>query len=148
MGRAGRISRRGAALQARPLSGEVLTGGASHEPTVQSVTCRYLQESGFTTVALGTAQGALEIVDHGVPDLLVIDVRLPDLPGPELALRIHLRYPRVPVLFISAWPDTQATAAQLDPLLWLFVQKPFSAEGLAHAAWTLLGERSPATPQA
>lgn len=117
------------------------------EPAVQWVTCRYLQEAGFTTVAVGSAQGALEIVDHGVPDLLVIDIRLPDLTGPELALRIHLRYPRVPVLFISAWPDMGATSIQLDPLLWQFVQKPFSTEGLARAAWALLGERSHATPE-
>ena len=110
------------------------------EPAVLSFTCRYLQEAGFTTVAVDTAQGALEVLEHGVPDLLVIDIRLPDLPGPELALRIHLRYPRVPVLFISAWPDTQTKGADLDTLHWMFVQKPFSGESLAQAARLLLGE--------
>jgi two-component system, cell cycle sensor histidine kinase and response regulator CckA len=116
------------------------------EPAVRDVACRFLQEAGFTTVAVDSAYGALELLEHGVPDLLVIDVLLPDLPGPELALRIHLRYPRVPVLFISGWPEAHASVSHLDPLHWLFVQKPFSGESLAQAARTLLGEPSePAT---
>jgi two-component system, cell cycle sensor histidine kinase and response regulator CckA len=116
------------------------------EPSVQAIACRFLQEAGFTTMAVDSAHAALELLEHGVPDLLVIDVLLPDLPGPELALRIHLRYPRVPVLFISGWPDAQATVSHLDPLHWLFVQKPFSGESLARAARVLLGEPSePAT---
>jgi two-component system OmpR family response regulator len=116
------------------------------DPVVQEIACRFLQEAGFATVAADTAQRALDLLEHGVPDLLVIDIRLPDLPGPELALRIHLRYPRVPVLFISAWPDAQATVSELDPVLWQFVQKPFSGESLARAARALLGEPSKPAP--
>jgi two-component system, OmpR family, response regulator len=116
------------------------------EPTVLSVACRCLQAAGFKPVAATSAARAMELLEQRVPDLLVIDVRLPDLPGPELALRIHLRYPRLPVLFISAWPDAQSTVTDLDPLLWTFIQKPFSAEGLAKAARALLGEATSPAP--
>jgi DNA-binding response OmpR family regulator len=116
------------------------------DPAVLDVTCTHLQAAGFTTIAAGSAGDALELLEHGVPDLLVIDVRLPDIPGPELALRVHLRYPRVPVLFISAWPESQAAISALDPRLWLFVQKPFGGESLAQAARALLGQPSESAP--
>ncbi len=109
------------------------------EPHVRLVTSRYLEEAGFECIQAGTATEALAWLDRGrIPDLTVLDVRLPDHSGPELALRIHARYPRIPVLFISAWPEAHPTPSDLDRLRWLFVQKPFAGATLSEAARHLL----------
>jgi DNA-binding NtrC family response regulator len=109
------------------------------EPHVRLVTSRYLEEAGFECIQAGTANEALAWLDRGrIPDLAVLDVRLPDQSGPELALRIHVRYPRIPVLFISAWPEAQTNSAELEPLRWLFVQKPFAGATLSEAVRHLL----------
>jgi two-component system cell cycle sensor histidine kinase/response regulator CckA len=109
------------------------------EPQVARVTCQQLVEAGFSCMSAGTASDAMSMVSaERLPDLLLLDVRLPDLPGPELALRIHARYPRVPVLFVSGWIDGLTDAAHLEPLRWDFVPKPFTGEALVAAVRRLL----------
>ncbi len=111
------------------------------EPLVARITCAYLEEAGLSCVTAGSAAAALEVLKEGhAPDLLVLDVRLPDLPGTQLALRIHDQYPgvEIPVLFVSGWVDAVNAATQLERLRWGFLPKPFSPEAMADAARRLL----------
>jgi CheY-like chemotaxis protein len=109
------------------------------EPAVRRVTCRYLKAAGYNCVAAKSGADTLAFLDEGrIPDLLLIDIRLPDVPGPELALRIHTRYPRIPVLFVSGWPDAQASVRNLEAVRWEFLQKPYSRTTLAEAVRNLL----------
>jgi two-component system C4-dicarboxylate transport response regulator DctD len=94
------------------------------EPQVARVTCQQLVEAGFSCMSAGTASDAMSMVSAE---------RLP-----ELALRIHARYPRVPVLFVSGWIDGLTDAAHLEPLRWDFVPKPFTGEALVAAVRRLL----------
>ena len=115
------------------------------EPAVQRVTCQYLEEAGMVCLGAHNAAQAMEILGAGrVPDLLILDVRLPDLPGPELALRIHSRYPRIPVLFVSGWVDGLANPGTLEALEWGFLQKPFTGEALIGLVRRMVPARSAA----
>ena len=78
---------------------------------------------------------------HSWGDLMVIDIRLPGMSGPELALRIHTRYPRIPVLFVSGWVDGLADPAQLNRMHWAFLAKPYNPEALVGAAKRMLGSQ-------
>jgi DNA-binding NtrC family response regulator len=109
------------------------------EPHVRLVTSRYLEEAGFECIQAGTADEALAWLDRGrIPDVAVLDIRLPDQSGPELALHIHARFPRIPVLFISAWPEAHSKPEELEHLRWLFVRKPFMGDTLREAVRRLL----------
>ncbi len=109
------------------------------EPHVRLVTTRYLEEAGYECLQAGNADEAMAWLVRGrIPDLAVLDVRLPGLSGPELALRINARYPRIPVLFISAWPEAAGDAGPLESLRWLFVQKPFAGPTLSDAVRRML----------
>jgi CheY-like chemotaxis protein len=114
------------------------------EPVILRVTCHHLEDAGFECVNADTATHALAVLAQTVPDLLVLDIRLPDIPGPELALRVHGNYPTIPVLFVSGWIDGLAEAATLEPLRWEFLQKPFTGEALVAAARRLLEKPLPA----
>jgi CheY-like chemotaxis protein len=76
------------------------------------------------------------------PDVLVSDVTLPAMSGPELALRLRKLTPGLPVLLMSGY-----AAHQLPPELAgsvLLMDKPFPArELLARVAEMLAYERSP-----
>ena len=100
------------------------------EPLVQRVTCHFLEAAGYRCLSTATAAEAIAVIEGGQePDLLVLDVRLPDLSGPELALRLREHRPNVAVLFVSGWVDgLQATT--LEPLSWKFLPKPFTGEEL------------------
>lgn len=110
------------------------------EPTVQRATCRMLELEGYGCLAARDAEQALELLDSSrIPDLMVIDVRLPGISGPELALRVHNRYPRIPVLFVSGWVDGLADPTLLDRMHWAFLAKPYNPEALVGAAQQMLG---------
>ena len=77
-------------------------------------------------LCVASATEAIQFVQGGVrPDLLIIDIRLPDIYGPVLALRLHALELHAPVLFISGWMDGIAVAEKLTALRWSFLQKPF-----------------------
>jgi CheY-like chemotaxis protein len=110
------------------------------EPSVQRATCRMLELEGYTCIPANDAGQALEALGSGwIPDLMVIDIRLPGMSGPELALRIHTRYPRIPVLFVSGWVNGLADAALLDKMQWTFLAKPYSPDALVNAAQQTIG---------
>jgi CheY-like chemotaxis protein len=101
-----------------------------------------LEFEGYTCLAANDAGQALEALGSGrIPDLMVIDIRLPGMSGPELALRIHTRYPRIPVLFVSGWVNGLADAALLDKMQWSFLPKPYSPDALVNAAQQMIGAR-------
>jgi CheY-like chemotaxis protein len=110
------------------------------EPTVQRATCRMLELHGYTCLPARDAIQALGLLGSGrIPDLLVIDIRLPGMSGPELALHIHARYPRIPVLFVSGWVAGLADAAMLGTLHWKFLAKPYDPDTLVSTAHRMLG---------
>jgi len=99
-----------------------------------------LELEGYACLPANDGDQALEVLGSGqIPDLMVIDVRLPGMSGPELALRIHTRYPRIPVLFVSGWVDGLADSALLQRMQWTFLAKPYSPETLVSTARRMLG---------
>jgi two-component system, OmpR family, response regulator len=61
-----------------------------------------LQLNGFTTVAASNGRDALRAVEVHQPDLIVLDVMLPDLDGFTVLRRLRDAGSQVPVLFLSA----------------------------------------------
>jgi two-component system, NtrC family, C4-dicarboxylate transport response regulator DctD len=84
---------------------------------------------------------ALELLRSGrIPDLMVSDVGMPGLSGPELALRIHARHPVIPVLFVSGSVDGLVNPDTLGALRWEFLPKPFTPEALVDRIQYLLAQ--------
>ena len=76
--------------------------------------------------------------------MLLTDVVMPGLSGPELARRLMASRPRLRVLYVSGYPD-EAMASQglLEPDA-SFLQKPFTPETLARRVREILDTREPA----
>lgn len=101
------------------------------QPMVLGVVQRMLQRHGIQTLASSSAAAALEILadDDQSVALLLTDVRMPDQDGVELVTRArHLR-PKLPVLFMSAYPDYEGD----DLLPGKLLSKPFSRTDLKQA---------------
>ncbi len=94
-----------------------------------------LEEAGFAVTGAGSAREALAQFGENV-DLLVLDVRLPDLTGPELARQAWQVRSDVRVLFVSANPtgaNPQDVALLRDCII-----KPFTSDQLVNAVRRLL----------
>ncbi len=72
------------------------------------------------------------------PDLLLTDVRMPQMDGFELVKRVHALNPSLPVIYMSGYIEHQADAETARELL----RKPFSAEALLDRIDNKLGRSS------
>lgn len=108
------------------------------EPTVRELLRTALRYAGFDVEAAATGQEALELAARRAPDLVLLDVMLPDMDGFEVITRLRAR-PRsaspgqggdVPVLFVTARDDRQDRLHGLRLGGDDYVAKPFDLEEL------------------
>lgn len=83
-----------------------------------------LRQAGFKVVLAADGSGALAAFAEHAPDLIILDVMLPDLDGFEVCRRIR-RTSTVPVLFLTARDDERDKVAGLE-LGDDYLTKPFS----------------------
>jgi PAS domain S-box-containing protein len=94
------------------------------EPAVREVTRRILERAGYDVIVADSAAEALECDDDF--DLLLTDVVMPKMLGPELAEILRERHPGLPTLYMSGYSyDVMVSEGRLteDTVL---VQKPFT----------------------
>jgi CheY-like chemotaxis protein len=104
---------------------------AEDELEVRRVAREVLELSGYTVLEAHGADDALRIVDQRAApiDLLLSDVIMPRLNGPELADQVRCKYPHMRVLYMSGYADNSVTRVLASDAL--FLQKPFTPAGLA-----------------
>lgn len=75
--------------------------------------CDVLNAAGFRTLTAGDGAGALALAEKELPDLVLLDLRLPDLDGSDVALTLarRARTRGIPVVALSALPDIGERAA-------------------------------------
>ncbi|MDD5196860.1 MAG: response regulator [Candidatus Omnitrophica bacterium] len=101
------------------------------EPDLLRVVCFRLEKIGYQVISAVNGQEALELAEKESPDLMLLDVRLPLLGGPEVCSRIKKdeRLKHIPVILFTASTQSitekvQACGAQG------YILKPFSSEEL------------------
>jgi two-component system, cell cycle sensor histidine kinase and response regulator CckA len=120
----------------RRLVGSVLV--AEDDPAVRRVVVETLTRAGLDVEAVGDGVEALRLLAGGpTPDLVVTDVRMPRLSGPELVREARRRRPGLCVLFVSGHTGDDMPDRFLEPGDRL-LGKPFSAEALIEAVADLL----------
>src|SRR3954453_16751814 len=113
---------------ATPESHRVLV--VDDEPNIADVISMALRFQGFTVESAGDGRSALEAVASFKPDLLVLDVMLPDMEGFEIARRLSAERTQVPIIFLTARDATEDKVRGLTMGGDDYVTKPFSLEEL------------------
>ena len=99
------------------------------EPSILATMAPLLRGRGYEVSTATSGHGALEAVDRQPPQLVILDLGLPDLDGIEVARR--LREGRaIPILVLSARGAEQDKVAALDAGADDYVTKPFGSEEL------------------
>jgi two-component system response regulator DevR len=80
-----------------------------HEVVRQGLVSMLDRRAGFQVVAeAGTAAGAVEMAQRFQPDLVIMDVRLPDGSGIEACREIRSQLPATRVVILTSYPDEEA----------------------------------------
>jgi two-component system OmpR family response regulator len=96
------------------------------EPNITDLVATALRYEGFRVTTAGSGAQALQAVTATRPDLVVLDVMLPDLDGFEVARRLGTNDRPVPVLFLTARDTTDDKVRGLTIGGDDYVTKPFS----------------------
>ncbi|WP_291753057.1 response regulator transcription factor [Cellulomonas sp. 73-92] len=98
------------------------------EPNIRELLATSLRFAGFEVHAAADGHSALKLAKDVEPDLVVLDVMLPDLDGFAVTRRLRERGQFVPVLFLTARDDTADKVQGLTGGGDDYVTKPFSLE--------------------
>jgi two-component system, OmpR family, response regulator len=96
------------------------------EPSIVDAVSTALRYEGFDVREAATGRAALSAAQESAPDLIVLDVMLPDLDGLEVTRRLRADGVKVPVLFLTARDGVADKVAGLTVGGDDYVTKPFS----------------------
>ena len=100
------------------------------EPYITDIVATALRYEGFQVAVAASGREALATVETFRPELVVLDVMLPDVNGFDVQRRLIERGARVPVLFLTARDATEDKVRGLTIGGDDYVTKPFSLEEL------------------
>ena len=95
------------------------------EPKILRIVCDYLDRAGFRSVEAVDGRSALQLAQRDRPDLVVLDLGLPDMDGLDVIRRLRERS-RVPVVVLTARGEESDRLVGLELGADDYVVKPFS----------------------
>ena len=118
------------------------------DPSVRKALKRLLSSAGYEVASFGSAEELLTSDRRELPDVFIIDVRMPGLSGLELQRELAASGSRVPVVFITAYRDDQARTLAHQAGAVAYLEKPVDEEVLLEAIRTGLKRQTIEAPEA
>jgi two-component system, OmpR family, response regulator len=100
------------------------------EPAITELVSMALRYEGYEVSTARTGREALALVDEARPELIILDVMLPDIDGFEVAQRLHRDRRKIPILFLTARDSTEDKVHGLTIGGDDYVTKPFAVSEL------------------
>jgi PAS domain S-box-containing protein len=113
---------------------------AEDEPALRAVARRALENHGYRVLEAGDGEEALALCARhdGTIDLLLTDVVMPRLGGPELAARVRPTRPELKVLYTSGYTEAGLSPRRRLDADGAFLQKPYTPGALAEKVRAVL----------
>jgi CheY-like chemotaxis protein len=88
-----------------------------------------LSEDGYRVETASNGEEALASVQRAMPDLILLDVKMPVMDGPEFAREFRARFERdIPIIILTASGDARTRAEEMGATDW--IGKPFDLAAL------------------
>jgi len=100
------------------------------EPPIRKLLRVGLSAHGYQTVEASSGKSALELLHEQPPDLVILDLGLPDMQGHELLRTMRARNDSVPIVVLSSRDDETGKVQALDAGADDYVTKPFGMDEL------------------
>lgn len=113
------------------------------EPNIRELLSTSLRFAGFDVVAAANGRDALAKAESESPDLIVLDVMLPDMDGFNVTRKLRAAGRHIPVLFLTAKDDTEDKVNGLTVGGDDYVTKPFSLDEVVARVRAVLRRTQP-----
>jgi two-component system cell cycle sensor histidine kinase/response regulator CckA len=113
------------------------------EDVVRQVACDIIRQGGYKVIEATSAVAALEMCERSKEhiDLVLTDLIMPKMNGPELVKRLAGQHPKLGVVFMSGYTSEAVTSNGLLNSPAAFVQKPFMPKTLLQTIREVLDTR-------
>jgi len=102
------------------------------EPEITEIVQTFLHEAGYQVMVENTPQKAIEIDRNFQPDIILLDIMMPDVDGYDLckALKSDPQFAATPLIFLTGKDRTDDMGRSFKAGGDMFIKKPFSCERL------------------
>ncbi len=107
---------------------------------IRDIFSRMLRAGGYEAETASTGEEALELMRRNVPDVVLLDLKMPVMDGPTTLKEIREQHGQVPVVIITAYPDSELMHKALRYCPFTMLAKPVTSQQLLEALRLVLGE--------
>jgi len=100
------------------------------ELLLRDVMFDYLSSQGYEVILAADADKALEMVETHVPQIALIDIKLPNMSGIELTKILKQNYPSMFVIIMTGYPSLDTAATAMKSGASEYIIKPFRLDEL------------------
>ena len=100
------------------------------EDTIRLFLEKTLRDEGYEALTAATGEEALAAAFEKLPDLILLDLKLPDMNGIEVLKRIKEEIPEICVIMLTAFGDIETAVSAMKKGAFDFVSKPVNLEQL------------------
>ncbi|MFC1636509.1 response regulator transcription factor [Planctomycetota bacterium] len=113
------------------------------EPRVRKTVGKTLERLGLKVSSFGSARDCLEKLSSERCDLLITDVKMPEMSGVELLAEVKRSVPWVPVLLVTGYGDIPMAINALKMGALSFIEKPLETQSFLSAVESALDRTMP-----
>jgi two-component system response regulator AtoC len=94
------------------------------DPLIRKTLSSYLSKKGFEALAAEGGEEGLQKYEEHIPDLVILDIRLPDVDGLEVLGRIREKNPNASIIIMTAYDDMKTTIEAIKLGAFEYLVKP------------------------
>src|SRR6266851_4500724 len=105
---------------------------ADDDASIRSLLKQLLADEGYAVLEAATGGEVVEQVKDSSPDLVIMDVRMPELDGIEALQKVKISSPHTAVLIMTAFGTSNAAIKAMELGAFDYVTKPFELDKISH----------------
>ena len=111
---------------------------ADDDASIRSLLKQLLSDEGFNVLEASTGVEVVDKVKEASPDLVIMDVRMPELDGIEALARLKSTNPKTAVLIMTAFGSSNAAIRAMELGAFDYITKPFELDKISHSVKRVL----------
>ncbi|KPK96412.1 hypothetical protein AMJ80_00050 [bacterium SM23_31] len=101
------------------------------ESVVRNACRKILTEEGYKVILAENGREGLEKSEMGIGDVILVDLKMPDISGMEVLKEIKIKFPRKPVIVITGYSTVDSAVEAMKLGAFDYVPKPFTPDELS-----------------
>lgn len=101
---------------------------ADDEPAIRSLLVEVLESEGFTTSVAETGQAVMKALNDGSYDLILMDVRMPEMDGLAVLREMHAKKMDIPIILMTAHGSSNMAIQATQLGAYDYITKPFELD--------------------